>query len=504
MTKRVRRIVILLVVLVVLCLATFLVSLYNEEQEKIQNSNEIVLSISTDSVSSVSWDVDDTTLGFTYDSETESWLYDDDSAFPTSTSEVENLLSIFEEYEADFIIEEVDDYSQYGLDDPVMTINITLDDDSSYEISLGNFSTLDSERYVSIGDGNVYLAVVDPYDTYYVELSDMIEDDTIGSFTEATEITFTGAENYSIYFEADSSNTYCSDDTYFVSDSDLPLDTDSIETYLGYIRNTGLSDYVTYNASDDELELYGMNNPVLTITVDYPVTETDDDGEEVTTTETVTLTIGVNQDELAEAQEELEDSEDEDTEVDISSLSLYVRVNDSQIIYELASNRYNYLIACGYDDLRHAEVFTADISSIYQLDFTIEDVTYTIYSELSDPDDEESDRVYYYYYDGEVVDADTLDEDDDISNYRVEVDIDDLSDAIDAVTAESFTAEDPGDKLELSFTAYLDNENYPEVTVELYRYDGTYCLAVINGESTSLVTRSSVVDLIETINSIVL
>ncbi len=35
MTKRVRRIVILLVILVVLCLATFLVSLYNEEQEKI-------------------------------------------------------------------------------------------------------------------------------------------------------------------------------------------------------------------------------------------------------------------------------------------------------------------------------------------------------------------------------------------------------------------------------------------------------------------------------------
>ncbi|MCD8007094.1 MAG: DUF4340 domain-containing protein [Oscillospiraceae bacterium] len=501
MTKRVRRIVILLVILVVLCVATLLASLYNEKQEQIQNSNEIVLSISTDSVAAVSWEVDDTALGFTLDSETGTWIYDDDSGFPTSTSEIENLLSVFEEYEADFIIEEVDDYSQYGLDDPVMTINITLDDETSYEITLGNFSTLDSERYVSIGDGNVYLAVVDPYDTYDVELSDMIEDDTIASFTEATEIVFTGVENYSIYYEADSTNTYCSDDVYFVSDSDLPLDTDNVETYIGYIRNTGLNDYVTYNASDDELELYGMNNPVLTITATYPVTETDDDGEEVTSTETVTLTIGVNQDELTEAQEALED---EDDEVDISSLSLYVRVNDSQIIYELASNRYNYLISCGYDDLRHAEVLTADYSSIYQLDFTIEDVTYTIYSELSDPDDEESDRVYYYYYDGEVIDADSLSEDDDISNYRVEVDIDDIESAIDAVTAESYTSEEADGKLELSLTAYLDNENYPEVTVELYRYDGTYCLAVINGEPTSLVTRSAVVDLIETINSIVL
>ncbi len=500
MTKRVRKIVILLVILVVLCVATLLASLYNEKQEQIQNSNEIILSISTDSVTSLSWEVDDETLGFTKDSDSGSWIYDDDDGFPTSTSEIENLLSIFSEYEADFIIEEVDDYSQYGLDEPVMTINITLDDETSYEITLGNFSTLDSERYVSIGDGNVYLAMVDPYDTYDVELSDMIENDTIGSFTEATDITFTGVENYSIYFEADSANTYCSEDTYFVTDSDLPLDTDSIETYLGYIRNTGLSEYATYNASEDELELYGMNNPVLTITVDYPVTETDEDGEETVTTETVMLTIGVNQDELAEAEEALEDGE----EVDISSLSLYVRINDSQIIYELASNRYNYLIACSYDDLRHAEVMTADYDSIYQFDFTIEDVTYTIYSELSDPEDEESERVYYYYYDGEVIDADSLSEDDDIDNYRVEVDVDDLSTAIDAITAESYTDEEPDGKLELSFTAYLDNENYPEVTVELYRYDGTYCLAVINGEPTSLVARSAVVDLIEVVNAIVL
>ncbi len=501
MTKRVRRIVILVVIFVVLCVATLAMSLYQEKQEQIQNSNEVILAISTDSVASLSWGVDDETLSFTYDSESDSWIYDDDDGFPTSTSEIENLLSVFSEYEADFIIEDVDDYSQYGLDDPVMTINITLDDETAYEITLGNFSSLDSERYISIGDGNVYLAVVDPYDTYDVELSDMIENDTIYSFTEATEIVFTGAENYSIYFEEDSPNTYCSEDTYFVLDSDLPLDTDNVETYIGYIRNTGLSDYITYNATEDELELYGMNNPVLIITATYPVTETDEDGEETTTTETVTLTIGVNQDELAEAQEELED---EDDEVDISSLSLYVRINDSQIIYELASNRYNYLIACSYDDLRHAEVMTADYSSIYQLDFTIEDVTYTIYSELSDPDDEESDLVYYYYYDGEVIDADSLDEDDDISNYRVEVDIDDLEDVIDAITAESFTSEEADGKLELSFTAYLNNDNYSEVTVELYRYDGTYCLAVINGEPTSLVTRSSVVDLIETINSIVL
>lgn len=39
-------------------------------------------------------------------------------------------------------------------------------------------------------------------------------------------------------------------------------------------------------------------------------------------------------------------------------------------------------------------------------------------------------------------------------------------------------------------TVFLDNENYPQVTVALYRYDGEYCLAEVDGEPESLVPRS--------------
>ncbi len=506
--KRARKIYILLGVLVVLCTATFAVSQYNEKQEQIKNSNEVVLSIDPETVTALSWETEENSLAFHKDTETGEWIYDDDEAFPTSTDTIESLLSIFEEYEADFIIEEVEDYSQYGLDDPVCTINITLEDETVYEIMLGNFSTLDEERYLSYGDGNVYLAVVDPLESYDIGLSDMILNDSLDTISEASSITFSGAENYSIYYEEGSSNTCCTEDVYFVTETDAPLDTSNVESYLKGFQNTTLYDYVTYNATEEELELYGMNDPVLVVTVEYPYTETDEDGEETEVTRTVTLTVGVNQDELAEAEEELAEDEDaqDGAEVDISTLSLYVRVNDSQIIYELTETRYDYLIACGYDDLRHAEVLTADFADIYQLEFTIEGTTYTIYSEIDEEadEDEENSRIYYYYYDGVAVDANELEEDDDIGNYRVEVDIDNLSDVLDAVTAESFTDEEPADKKEIRFIAYLDNENYPQVEVQLYRYDGTYCLAVIDGEPVSLVLRSSVVDLIETINAIVL
>ena len=53
-------------------------------------------------------------------------------------------------------------------------------------------------------------------------------------------------------------------------------------------------------------------------------------------------------------------------------------------------------------------------------------------------------------------------------------------------------------------TVYLDNENHPEVQIKLYRYDGSHCLAVVDGAPVSLVTRTSAVDLIEAVHAIVL
>ncbi|MBQ5951980.1 MAG: hypothetical protein IJL66_07535, partial [Lachnospiraceae bacterium] len=68
----------------------------------------------------------------------------------------------------------------------------------------------------------------------------------------------------------------------------------------------------------------------------------------------------------------------------------------------------------------------------------------------------------------------------------------------------SFTSDLPEDKEEISLIFHLENENYPQVKVELYRCDGTNCLAVVDGETLGLVSRSSVVDLIEAVNSIIL
>ena len=499
--KRYKKIVILLGVLAVCCVAAFLALNYQEEQEQIRNSEEIILQISSDSVQAFSWEYeeDGEEVSLAFHKTDGVWYYDEDEAFPVDEEMIADLLYQFEEFGVSFVIEEVEDFGQYGLEEPVASIRLSTED-QDYEILLGDYSTMDEQRYVSIGDGNVYLVQNDPLDYYSVTLDDMLKDDDTPSFDQVTSIQFAGEENYSIRYEEESTATYCPDDVYFaqIDGGSLPLDTAKVSSYLSHITALDLQDYVTYNATEEELAQYGLDDPELTVTVDY--TTENEDGEEEAQTFVLHVSRSAEErtaeaeaeaeaeesaaaqdgQETAETAAEAETSDDETEE----SITAYVRVGDSQIVYQISADDYESLMAASYDSLRHAQVLTADFADIYQIDITLEDVSYTITTEESDDDEADNGRVYFYQ--GEEID---------ISNFQK---------AAEALEADRFTDETPTEREEIRFTVYLDNENYPQVQVQLYRYDGSYCLAVVDGEPFALVDRAGVVDLIEAVNTIVL
>lgn len=478
--KRSKRIYLLLGVLAAASLATLGVIQVEEYKEQIQSSDEIVLELSPDSVQSLSWEYESEALSF--HKEEEGWVYDEDTAFPVDEEKINELLSRFEAFGVTFIIEEVEDYGQYGLEDPVCTISLATQD-QSYEILLGDYSTMDSNRYVSIGDGNVYLAAEDPLDDFDAVLSDMIDHDEIPSFDQVTEISFSGTEAYSILYQENSTDTYCADDMYFaqIEGSSLPLDTSRVNGYLNDITGLELTDYVTYNATQEELNSYGLNTPELTVTIDYTWT----DQEETESSDTFVLHVSRDPQEIQAAQEDSAEnasSEDTDQESDISSqeeITAYARVGESQIVYRLSSSDYENLMAASYDSLRHLEVLSADFADILQIDISLEGNDYTITCQETDEE-----RTYYYQEEA--------------------VEIADFQSALESLSADSFTQEQPEGKEEIGLTVYLDNENYPEVQIALYRYDGDYCLAMVDNEPVSLVERSYVVDLMEAVYAIVL
>lgn len=452
---------------------TFAVSRFEERKEEIRNSDEVVLEIPSDSVESLSWEYDSNSFSFHKD---ENWIYDSDEAFPVDAETINEFLSPFEEFGVSFIIENAEDLSQYGLDNPVCTINIGTADET-YTIELGDFSTMDSERYVSIGDGNVYLVTNDPLDYYDAELSELIDHDDVPQFDTVSHIAFTGKDEYEVTYEEDGADTYREDDVYFteIDGEHLPLDTGNVDGYLDDISGLSLTDYVTYNATDDDLASYGLDSPELTVSVDY--TSEDEDGNE--TSGTFVLNVSRDPDELAQQTEETEAAETDSETEEEETITAYARVGESKIVYQITGDEYKSLMASSYDDLRHAEVVPAAFDDISGISISLEGVDYTI--DVAEKNDE---KTYSY---GEK-----------------ELDITDFQSAMEALEAESFTSEEPTQKEEISLTLTLGLEGDPTVTIELYRYDGDSCLAVVDGDPVSLVPRSEVVDLIEAVNAIVL
>ena len=626
-SKRMKRLAVLFGIFVVACGITIGVVKNEEKKEQIKNSDEIILQISPETVTALSWENETESLAFHKDG---TWLYDADEAFPVDEDAVNELLLLFEEFGVSFVIDDVEDFSQYGLDDPVCTIHITTteqledvktaeelaaeemetdeaeggensetdeepqadepassaaaEDETSevgetnapseveetpnaeedaagtsnegvedaaaagdetsevgetnapseveetpgaeesvtgtgdsgeeddqlleeetntdqaiegetqadensatagytYEIRLGNFSVMDSQRYVSIGDGKVYLVSNDPLDLYDAGLSDMIDHDEIPSFESIADICFEGIENYEIVYEQESANTYCPSDVYFaqIDGVSLPLDTDLTEEYVSNISLISLTNYVNYKVAEEELADYGLDTPELTVTIDY--TYAGDGDDEETISDTFVMHIGRNQEEVKAAEEAAQKAEEEgNADYEPEDIPAYVRIGNSQIIYEISNSDYEKLVAVTYNDLRHKEVFTADFGDVYQVDISLEGVNYTLTSAAAEENAEET---IWYYGEDELA----------ISSFQS---------ALANLNAVEFTDEAPSEKEEISLTVYLNNENHPQVEIHLYRYDGNNCLAEVDGESFALIARSEVVELMEAVNAIVL
>lgn len=470
--KRDKKIAVLLGVLFCISLAAFGVSKYEERKEIIKNSDEIIMEVAKEDVRALSWECETGSFSF-HKGEDGTWLYDGDEAFPASEEKINELLELFQEFGVSFRIEEVEDFGSYGLDKPVCTIRMETED-QSYEILLGDYSTMDSERYVSVGDGNAYLVREDPLNRFEIELSDLFRQDEIPEFEDAEQLCFDSAESEKIVYMQDSRDTYSAEDVYFMERGEeyLALDTERVKDYLGTIKNLNLEEYVTYNASEQEIKEYGMDAPEITIRLDYTMSEEEE--EEEKTSETFVLQIGRSPEER-DKEEETKDEEDEEEE----EITAYARVGESKIIYQITGEQFEKLMDMSYNTLRHQEMFWGDFEDMYRLDILLEGETYTITSEV-----EEEKRNYYYNGEEQEMAA--------------------VRSAIMGLKAVSYTDEQPALKEEISLTIYLDNENDPEVDIQLYRYDGENCTAVVDRDVVALVERAKVVDLAEAVRTIVL
>ena len=277
---------ILLGVLAALIVTLIIVTNTQKKKEDIKVSGEIILTVNEANAKSISWNSEENNYAF-HRGPDGKWVYDKDAEFPVSQDEVGDVFNLFRNLKAAFVIEHVTDFAQYGLKDPVSVVSINTTErtedlnsketqprgeasaegeEHTIEIHIGAFSVMDQQRYISIGDGNVYLVKDDPYKTLNVPEKLMIQNDRIPYFYNIYSANVvTKNDSWTIGYDLENYKefSYARDDYYYLEKGGQKymLDPNVSLKYFTGIVNTTLENYVNYKVREDELGQYGLDKP---------------------------------------------------------------------------------------------------------------------------------------------------------------------------------------------------------------------------------------------------
>lgn len=378
MKKKTVKLVSAVVVLGVLCAAYEGVNFYvtsQEEKETEENDTSVdLVSMEADDITAVSFTADQNEVEF--DKKDDSWTEKSDANFPVNQDTVDSAVKGVASLTADQEISDVEDMSQYDLDNPQNTITLTTaDGDTSLQIGM---ESSNNQYYVKKEDDdkNVYLVSSSSIEPFMGTLYDFAESGTFPSVTSATitDVKVDKENGYELTQDAD--NLF-----WNVSDGKTTekADTTKAGTVTSAVGSLAYDKFVDYNCTDDSK--YGFDDPYAVITVKY----TEEEQETQTVEKTLTIYVGD------------ETGDDRYVKVD-DSKEVYTITKDSltDILDSTVSDFYNLTVSyVSSNDLDSLEVQSADG------DHTINIVTETVKAEDEDTTDDT---------DSDTTDSDTTDE----------------------------------------------------------------------------------------------
>ncbi|MGM9681435.1 MAG: DUF4340 domain-containing protein [Eubacteriales bacterium] len=131
------------------------------------------------------------------------WTYVQDSSLPVRESAVGAVLSTYETLTAIRVLENPDDLSEYGLDDPERSM-ILVCDGEQIEFRFGAYSSYGGGYYLEIaGDPHVYLVDSDFYSALDFSIEDFFTCPTLPDRSEIRQATFTYPSGESVTLDAE-------------------------------------------------------------------------------------------------------------------------------------------------------------------------------------------------------------------------------------------------------------------------------------------------------------
>lgn len=533
MKKKTVKLVSAVVVLGVLCAAYEGVNFYvtsQEEKETEENDTSVdLVSLEADDITAVSFTADQNEVEF--DKKDDSWTEKSDANFPVNQDTVDSAVKGVASLTADQEISDVEDMSQYDLDNPQNTITLTTaDGDTSLQIGM---ESSNNQYYVKKEDDdkNVYLVSSSSIEPFMGTLYDFAESGTFPSVTSATITDVKVDKENSYELTQDADNLF-----WNVSDGKTTekADTTKAGTVTSAVGSLAYDKFVDYNCTDDSK--YGFDDPYAVITVKYTeeeAVESDEDSEESTdadTEESTTDEAAADTSEDADVSDEDSSEDEQETQTVEKTLTIYVgdetgddryvKVDDSKEVYTITkdsltdildstmSDFYNLTVSyVSSNDLDSLEVQSADG------DHTINIVTETVKAEdedtTDDTDSDTTDESSTETSDESSTDTDSSDEsssddEEETTTTTYKLDGEDLDEStfttfynkLINMTAQERLTEEYTPEGDPAYTFIFKDTDGKETTVKYYEYDTNFYAAVVE-DKVYLVNKMNVKDLDE-------
>ena len=530
MKKKTVKLVLAVVVLGVLCAAYEGVNFYvtsQEEKETEENDTSVdLVSLEADDITAVSFTADQNEVEF--DKKDDSWTEKSDANFPVNQDTVDSAVKGVASLTADQEISDVEDMSQYDLDNPQNTITLTTaDGDTSLQIGM---ESSNNQYYVKKEDDdkNVYLVSSSSIEPFMGTLYDFAESGTFPSVTSATITDVKVDKENSYELTQDADNLF-----WNVSDGKTTekADTTKAGTVTSAIGSLAYDKFVDYNCTDDSK--YGFDDPYAVITVKYTeeeAVESDDDSEADENDSEATDEAATDTSEDADASDEDSSEDEQETQTVEKTLTIYVgdetgddryvKVDDSKEVYTITKDSltdildstmadfYNLTVSyVSSNDLDSLEVQSADG------DHTINVVTETVKAEdedtTDDTDSDTTDESSTETSDESSTDTDSSDEsssddEEETTTTTYKLDGEDLDEStfttfynkLINMTAQERLTEEYTPEGDPAYTFIFKDTDGKETTVKYYEYDTNFYAAVVE-DKVYLVNKMNVKDLDE-------
>ena len=533
MKKKTVKLVSAVVVLGVLCAAYEGVNFYvtsQEEKETEENDTSVdLVSLEADDITAVSFTADQNEVEF--DKKDDSWTEKSDANFPVNQDTVDSAVKGVASLTADQEISDVEDMSQYDLDNPQNTITLTTaDGDTSLQIGM---ESSNNQYYVKKEDDdkNVYLVSSSSIEPFMGTLYDFAESGTFPSVTSATitDVKVDKENGYEITQDAD--NLF-----WNVSDGKTTekADTTKAGTVTSAIGSLTYDKFVDYNCTDDSK--YGFDDPYAVITVKYTeeeAVESDEDSEESTdadTEESTTDEAAADTSEDADASDEDSSEDEQETQTVEKTITIYVgdetgddryvKVDDSKEVYTITKDSLTDILDSTMSDFYNLSVSYVSVNDLDSLevqsadgDHTINVVTETVKAEdedtTDDTDSDTTDESSTETSDESSTDTDSSDEsssddEEETTTTTYKLDGEDLDEStfttfynkLINMTAQERLTEEYTPEGDPAYTFIFKDTDGKETAVKYYEYDTNFYAALVE-DKVYLVNKMNVKDLDE-------